>query len=84
MLLIGVTDSVTRLGNLLDFGQLFKACGDNYFAKIAHIFRQFLGIFLVKSFLGNFYRHLAKFYWSHLSRALPTLTPSRNMNVFNV
>ena len=24
-------------------------------------------IFLVKSFLGNFYRHLATFYWSHWS-----------------
>ena len=24
-------------------------------------------IFLVKSFLGNFYRHLATFYWSHCS-----------------
>ena len=33
--------SVTRLGNLLHFGQLFKACGDNYFAQMAHIFRQF-------------------------------------------
>ena len=25
-------------------------------------------IFLVKSFLGNFYRHLATFYWSHCSK----------------
>ena len=25
-------DSVTRLGELLDFGQLFKAFGNNYFA----------------------------------------------------
>ena len=24
--------SVTRLGDLLHFGQLFKACGNNYFA----------------------------------------------------
>ena len=31
--------SVTRLG---DFGQLFKACGINYFGHITHIFRQFL------------------------------------------
>ena len=30
--------SVTRVGNLLHFGQLFKACGNNYFAQIAHIF----------------------------------------------
>ena len=34
--------SVTRLGDLLHFGRLFKACGNNYFAKIAHIFRRFL------------------------------------------
>ena len=35
-------DSVTRLGNLLDFGQLFKAFGNNQFAQISYIFRQFL------------------------------------------
>ena len=32
--------SVTRLGDLLDFGQLFKAFGNNWFAQIAHIFSQ--------------------------------------------
>ena len=35
-------DSVTKLGDLLDFGQLFKAFGNNYFAQILHILRQFL------------------------------------------
>ena len=35
-------NSVTRLGDLLHFGKLFKACGNNYFGRIAHIFRQFL------------------------------------------
>ena len=34
--------SVTRLGNLLDFGQLFKPLGNNYFAQIFPIPRQFL------------------------------------------
>ena len=34
--------SVNRLGDLLHFGQLFKACGNNYFAQITLIFRQFL------------------------------------------
>ena len=34
--------SVTRLGDLLHFGQLIKACGNNYFAQIAHKFRQLL------------------------------------------
>ena len=34
--------SVTRLGDLLDFGQLFNAFGNNLFAQIFHILRQFL------------------------------------------
>jgi len=29
------------LGNLLHFGQLFKACGNNYFTQIAHILDKF-------------------------------------------
>ena len=29
--------SVTRLGDLLDFGQLFKACSNNEFAQISYI-----------------------------------------------
>ena len=70
-----IKSSVTRCCNLLDFGQLFKAFGNNYFAQISHILKQFLwscqniSFFLVKSFLGNFYRHLATFHWSHWSRA---------------
>ena len=35
------TICVTRLGDLLHIGQLFKAYGNNYFAQITHIFRQF-------------------------------------------
>ena len=34
--------SMTRLGDLLHFGQLFKAFGNNYFDQISHILRQFL------------------------------------------
>ena len=34
--------SVTRLGNFLDFGQIIKAFGNNKFAQISHILRQFL------------------------------------------
>ena len=34
--------SVTRLGDILHFGQPFKVGGNNYFAQIAHIVRQFL------------------------------------------
>ena len=37
-----MTTSVTRLGNLLDFVQLFKAFDNNYFAQISHILRAFL------------------------------------------
>ena len=37
----GGTSSVTRLGFVLHFGQLFKANGNNYFAQISHN----LGIF---------------------------------------
>ena len=42
--------SVTRLGDLLHFGQLFKAGGNNYFAQIANTF---LAIFVnvSKSFI---------------------------------
>ena len=36
-----MTASVTRLGDLLHFGKLFKACGNNYFVHIAHILRSF-------------------------------------------
>ena len=48
--------SVTRSGDLLDFGQLFKAFGNNWFAQISHVHRQFFVnvlksiIFQVKSF----------------------------------
>ena len=34
--------SVTRLGDFWEFGQLFKAFGNNYFAQISKILRQFL------------------------------------------
>ena len=38
----GHSSSVTRLGNLLDFGQLFKAFGNSEFVQISDILRQFL------------------------------------------
>ena len=68
-----VVTSVTRLGDLLHFGQLFKACGNNYYPNRPH-FRQFwwrwcnLSFFCWNHLLGNFYRHLATFYWSHWTR----------------
>ena len=60
----GIAASVTRLVDLLHFGQLFIACGINYFGQIVHINCPKVSksiLFLVKSFLGNFYRHLAVF-----------------------
>ena len=59
--------SVTRLGDFLLFGQPFKAGGNNYFTQ-GKVSKSF--IFLVKSFLVNFYRHLAIFIWSH---CIPTI-----------
>ena len=38
----GDISSVTRLGDILDFEQLFKAFGNNYFAPIFPILRQLL------------------------------------------
>ena len=34
-----IPTSVTRLGDLLDFGQLFKTFGNYYFFQISHILR---------------------------------------------
>ena len=54
--------SVTRLGDLVHFGQLFNARGNNYFAQIANTFYAIFVnlsnsfILLAKSFLGNFWR----------------------------
>ena len=60
-----------QIWRFLDFGQLFKAFGNNKFAQISqHSKATFVNvlksiIFVVKSFLGHFYRHLAIFIWSH-------------------
>ena len=37
-----VQSSVTRLGDILLFGQAFKAGSNNYFTQIAHIVMQIL------------------------------------------
>ena len=34
--------NVTRLWDLLNFEQLFRPCGNNYFAQMAHILGKFL------------------------------------------
>ena len=41
-LYLSLSLSVTRFGDLLDFGQLFKVCGNKEFAQIFYIIRQFL------------------------------------------
>ena len=45
--------SVTRLGDFLDFGQLFKAFGTNYFAQISHILRQICKGVKIFNFCGE-------------------------------
>ena len=61
--------SVTRLGDLLQFGQIFKATASNYFDKIAHVLGKYCKdakIFHFSSgiIFGNLFRYLATFYWS--------------------
>ena len=62
--------SVTKLGNLWRFGQLLKAPVATIIFPRSPTFKAIFVkgsksfIFLVKSFLGNFYRTLATFYWS--------------------
>ena len=43
--------------------QLFCPNQPHFYAIFGKVSKPF--IFLMKSFLGNFYRHLATFYWSH-------------------
>ena len=62
---------MTRLGDLFDFGPLFKAFGNNLFPQISHILEAIFVkvsksiIFLVKSFLSNFYRDIWRFFSGH-------------------
>ena len=69
-----------QIGRFIALWVLFKACGNNYLAQITHILGNFWkGVtffkFLEKSFLGNFYRHLATFFWSRWLGDLPTYLP---------
>ena len=65
-----IGSSVTRLGELMHFWKLFKRVATIILPKLP----TFLGNlsegvkifhFSSESFLGNFYRHLVIFYWSH-------------------
>ena len=61
-------DSVTRLGNLVHFGQIFKPVADFFCQNHPHLGKFCKGVkifnFLLMSFLGNFCRHWATFYWA--------------------
>ena len=63
--------SKTRLGDLLDFWATFQSIWQQLFCPNLPQSKEFFVkvskslIFLLKSFLGNFYRHLAIFFWSH-------------------
>ena len=67
LLNISMVTNVTRLGDLLDFGQVFKAFGNNQFAQISHILRQFckgtkINHFSSEIVFGQLYRYLAIFF----------------------
>ena len=92
-----LTVSVTRLGDLLHLGQHFKASGKNYFAQIAHILAIFVKvsksfIFLVQSFLGNFYIHLATFsghtssnvFWHFFNRIFQIFSMSHHRQLIRI
>ena len=59
--------SVTRLGDLLDFLKPLATTNlsksPTFLSNSVKVLKSV--IFLVKSFLRNFYRHLAIFFWSH-------------------
>ena len=62
--------SVTRLGDLLDFGQIFKICGNNLFPQISHILGNFCKGVKIYRFSSEInFRQLLQtfgnFFWSH-------------------
>ena len=62
---------MTRLGDLMHFGQLFKACGNNYFFQIAFIIIKKIVkaakslIFQVKSFLWATFIDIWRLFTGH-------------------
>ena len=50
LLLFATRFQCDQIGDLLHFGQLFKACDENYFVQIAYVLGNFYFFFLVKSF----------------------------------
>ena len=65
-----VSINVTRFGDFLHFGQPFKAGGSNFLPKMPTLLSNFckgvkINHFSREIILGNFYRHLGIFIWSH-------------------
>ena len=70
ILMMEIVGSVTSLGELLDFGQLFKDVATISLPKSPTFLGNFCNGAKIFNFFsliieGNFYRHLATFYWSH-------------------
>ena len=81
-----MVSSVTRLGDFLHFVQLFKAFGTINLLKSFTFFGNFCKVvkifhFLVKSVLGNFYRHLAIFYLVKLMVSIMMLIQCLSCNL---
>ena len=68
--LLSLANSVTRLGDILLLRRLFKACGNDYYARIAHVIGRFLKKcpFSRESIFGQLFidnrRLLTQAFWS--------------------
>ena len=76
--------SVTRLGNLLHFGKLFKACSDNYLSKSPTFLGNFCKVLKIFNFpseiiLGNFYRDISQLFTGQSEKIAPNLFFQRQL-----
>ena len=60
---------MTRLGDLLHFGQLFKACRNNYLPKSPTFLGNFCKGVEIFHLWATFVDIFSTFYWSHWSRS---------------
>ena len=69
-----IKECVTRLGNFLHFGQLFKACGNNYFSQITHISGNFCkGVKIFNFSSGIIFGQLLQTFVDFLLVTLPVM-----------
>ena len=67
----GTYPQCDQIGRFIELWASFQSLWQQFYCPNYPYFRWFFVkvskslIFLVKSFLSNFYRHLATFYWSH-------------------